>query len=331
MKNKTKLIGIVVIFLIIASIFIIANLKPYPGLSIKDINDNPKNYDHQTVTIQAWYSPSYKSTNGEIYQKSYFSDKLEYLSINIPDDIDTSMLLGYREYIWTGIITTFAGAYGETYAQLNVTKTETLYPEDGRHNTSKFIGSWEQIEEKQNNKSYTENATWIFYRNNSFVGIYKDSNGAVYAEEWDRYVIDGQALYYCNMYTLDNKPACPAIYSFSENNTILTIEEPDRGNLTRVFQKINDTSRFIGSWKVEGAMGLSPDTSIYFTFYNNGTVEKIIENSTWMSYWVENNLLYMQENTSLPAMGFNYEFSNNYTHLLLTVSGYPYAELNKVE
>ena len=93
-----------------------------------------------------------------------------------------------------------------------------------------------------------------------------------------------------------------------------------------VFQGQDDTSKFIGAWKV--IKHFTPDNTldVTFTFYNNDTA-KTVSNYTmgniqtqWFNYEIDNSRLCLtpQGLSETYAICYGYEFSNNYTALTLT-------------
>jgi len=263
--KKTMNIKIVaLVFILIISILglnYMYNLKPYEGISIKDINDNLNEYINQSVSIQAFYYP-YRYNYSLIYQNSYFHGEYEsgqsYLSIEMGEYIDKSMLMDEREYIWNGIIlrepwkseytydnVTYTDYGNHTY--LNVTKIETLYNDIERHNISKFVGSWKLIE--YNDKPSVSNSTWVFYENNTLQAVNK-SRVDIPLDSYEHFAVDNKdnILYYEQKEYLFHeyfriKTFCN--YDFSENNTKLTLEitkgdmifSPEEHSM--VFQKID--------------------------------------------------------------------------------------------
>jgi len=210
------ILGAVVLFLVI--LFIISDT----GLSINEINSNPEKYVNETVVIKAWFSGA---NNGFIYQKDFFGIQKGYLSVKIDENVDISMLLHGREYYWTGIIRPVVDENKISYVYLEVKKIETLYKDKRRHNTSKFVGTWKEIE---NNLFPYENETWIFYENNSLY--------IVDFREWSKYMVDGDKIYFNPTTPFDDPPSFS--YYFLENNTKLVIDEDAERNLIRVYKKI---------------------------------------------------------------------------------------------
>ena len=142
---------------------------------------------NKTITLTGTFSGKTSGWSGYIYQKDIFGVN-HALSTDIDDNVDISMLFCNREYRWTGTIIENTNSYGETYPVIDVQQIETLYKNDGRHNTSKFLGNWKLIEEDLHDVLYNE--TWIFYKNNT-ININLGS-------EWGGYMIDGEKFYSCD-------------------------------------------------------------------------------------------------------------------------------------
>jgi len=215
----------------------ILSLKPYDGISIKDINSNPKDYENKTVTTQAWFNGY--SEKGSIYQEDYFSDKKHSMRVYIDENVDKSMLFPDREYLWTGIITVGEYVGGDLYAEIKVTKIDALYDDYGRHIVSRLVGSWKEIE--YNNEPYTKNTTWTFNQNNTLKVIHINITGVVTNNSCEHFAVDDDLIYYeiSSLPNSDRKYIYDKIgnYYLSENYTRLTIETDD-GYLFKFFQKI---------------------------------------------------------------------------------------------
>lgn len=259
-KNlNAKLIIVIVIFIIsIVSLNYIYSLKPYDGMSIKDITDNPEKFNNQTISVQAFYV--HRDYGSYVYQESYFHDRgsgRSYLGIRMEDDIDQSMLIDGREYIWNGIFhhepytqdyTYDNVTYTKTgnYTYLTVSKIETLYDDSERHDINKFVGSWKLIE--YNGEPYSKNSTWEFNTNNTLRMINK-SRGDIPLDTYEHFAVDSveDILYYEQRdYLFDEFEVTGTICKFelSENDTQLTLETIDGDmifapdGVIRVFQKI---------------------------------------------------------------------------------------------
>lgn len=226
-KKSMNIKIVFLVFILIISILwlnYMYDLKPYEGISINDITDNPDEYVNQTVSIQAFYVHSSRGYP-TIYQDSYFHSKYSSgkssLYIRIGEDIDTSMLMDGQEYIWNGII------LNEPYIHLNVTKIDTLYDNIERHNISKFIGSWRRID-YESEYFLEENLTWIFYENNTLREVNK-SRGDVPLDSHEHFAVDNkdEIIYYEQKEYLFGECLITGTfcnYYFSENDTKLTLE-----------------------------------------------------------------------------------------------------------
>lgn len=235
--NKKIIIYTSILLIFIMMVIWIFSLKPYDGTSIKDIENNPIEYDNKTVTIQAWYQGSI--IKGSIYQEDYFTDEKYSMSVYLDEGVDKSIFIPGREYLWTGVIKTGSYLDGGLYAYMEASKIETLYEDIERHNTSRFIGSWKLIEEDY--EIYTENWTWTFYGNNSLKALYISSSGYIFKDSWDRFVVDGNKFYHEYDLYFDEWSTFTheyfGKYYFSENDTKFTLDIED-GRIIRVFQKI---------------------------------------------------------------------------------------------
>jgi len=97
----------------------------------------------------------------------------------------------------------------------------------------------------------------------------------------------------------------------------------------------DEKSKFLGKWKAESGMGMPAGADAYFTFYENGSIENRLvysngeTNITWYTFWLQSGLIYVNDTHQSITPGYSYEFSNDNTHLKLTLGGYTVAVFNK--
>jgi len=217
-QKRITAVAIIIISLVIIVILILT-MTGSGGISIQDIKNNPEKYLDKTITLTASYSGA---SNGYLIQEDFFGNT-EGIKVEIGEDVDISMLLHGREYHWTGTVVQITDN-DNTYLRFVVQEIETLYEDDGRHDTSKLIGTWKLIESSED---YGINKIWIFYENNSL----KISS----SPDWGSYMVDADKMYF-NPFTPFTDPyAMSYTYYFTENDTKLTIDENAERDLIRVY------------------------------------------------------------------------------------------------
>jgi len=132
-QKRITTAAIIIVALVIIVILILTIIGS-GGISIQDIKNNPEKYLDKTITLTA----SYSGINGYLLQEDLFGNT-EGIKVVIGDDVDISMLLHGREYHWTGTVVQITNN-GNIYLRFIVQELETLYEDDGRHDTSKLIG-----------------------------------------------------------------------------------------------------------------------------------------------------------------------------------------------